>query len=323
MVIGLACRIWLCLVVAVSFHTQAWAGLPPDRIHVLDSVCVDADDISLKDITRASGPHAEALREAFGAEIVATFSASGPDRMTISGATLASRLEEILGTRAVDCIIPTVTTVQRGGRVLDATAIQGLIVDFLTKRTADLPGEIKFREFRLPSPIFLPDTHSRLDVEASRTDPGRVTLTLTAVDGQGKTLRKYSAGAFIDQWVAVPCAARPMNRQDIVGPQAVRFETKNLAFIRGNLWDGLGGPWRMTRSVGMGQPILAEAIEPVPDVRNGDRVQLVFEGKNVTLTVPARALEDGRVGSSIPVLNLQSNREIIARIRSHDRVVVQ
>jgi flagella basal body P-ring formation protein FlgA len=295
----------------------------PDRIHVLEVACVENSQVVFEDVTEATGPHSQALRERFADRMLAEFNSLGPDRIILVRHQLTERLEAFLGRHIQTCLIPDSLTVQRGGMVFGPSKLQGLVVDFLTKKTGRLDGEVGFREFRLPSAVFLPDASCRVDVSASKVEPGRVYLTLTAKDAYGRDIRRYAAGVFVDLWKAVPCAARPMNRGEALRPDAVEFETKNLAYAGVELWDGKGGPWRVVRPIGLGRPITADALEPLPDVAAGDNVQLTYEGRHVVLSVPAKALEDGYVGKSIPVLNLQSERRVVARVRSHDQVVVQ
>jgi flagella basal body P-ring formation protein FlgA len=60
----------------------------------------------------------------------------------------------------------------------------------------------------------------------------------------------------------------------------------------------------------------------MPLIAQGSRVSLVFEGPSIRLEVPAEALEDGRTGRSIMVRNLQSDKEILARVKDKNTVVV-
>lgn len=53
---------------------------------------------------------------------------------------------------------------------------------------------------------------------------------------------------------------------------------------------------------------------PEAAVRRGDMLALTFAAPGIALTARGRALEDGGVGETIRVLNIQSEREIEARV---------
>jgi len=121
----------------------------------------------------------------------------------------------------------------------------------------------------------------------------------------------------------VPCVALPLNRGDVLRPEAVTVMHKNLAYIRGNLWDGMGGPWQAIRSLGAGQPILVTDIEPQSAVRRGSVVALVFEKGGIKVSTQAEALADGGLGDTIAVRNLQSKKQVFGTVRDSATVVVR
>ena len=127
----------------------------------------------------------------------------------------------------------------------------------------------------------------------------------------------------MDQWLSVPCAARPVNTHDRLGPEHVAFERKNAAFLSGDPWDGRSFGMRVKRPVGAGEVIYAKNLEDVPLVSRGDVVTLEFQGRFVHLSTDAKALSDGKLGERIPVRNLGSNREVIAEVVNASTVVVR
>jgi flagella basal body P-ring formation protein FlgA len=128
---------------------------------------------------------------------------------------------------------------------------------------------------------------------------------------------------FLDVWTEVAAAARPINRREALGPQMVTHVRKNLAYLSGDVWDGTGGPWQVKRPIGRDQVIYRSNLEPLPLVRRGETVRLVYEGENIRLETLAEALEDGGAGQAIAVMNLDSEREITATVRDSGTVYVQ
>lgn len=225
------------------------------------------------------------------------------------------------GARAVS--IRGSLTVQRGGFVVLGEDMRRLVAAYVADRAARLTGDVSVRDVSVPEAVFLPEDFNRMDIEApGELSPGRTSLRLRALTADGRVLRTVPVTAFIDQWVAVPCAARPINTGDVLTPDMISHERKNLAYLKGMPVDMRPG-LRAKRPIGRGLPVYAEDVEETPDVARGDIVQLVYEGRAVRLTAEAEALADGRFGETIPVRNVQSGMEIRARVVGRSTVAVR
>ncbi len=228
-----------------------------------------------------------------------------------------------LGDAARLCILPGRFVIQRGGGLVTEEGLRQQVVDFLTPKAAGLNGEAGLREFYLPPYVFLERPENRLELAlAGDLTPGRVSLHIREVDLAGRELRKYAASVFLDLWTNVPCAARPLSRKEALGPDNITHVRRNAAYLSGEVWDGRNFNLRVIRPVGEDQVLYESNLEHVPLVSKGDKVTLLFQGKYVRLEVPVRALADGAAGESIPVRNMQSQRQVTARVRDARTVVV-
>lgn len=222
------------------------------------------------------------------------------------------------------CAYPASMTIQQGGAVLTADDLQALVVKTLTPQIRVLPGEALLQDFRLPSALFVPREGQVAELEGPVSlVPGRISLRIAIKDFDGTAVRRVTGSVFLDLWVEIPCAGIPLNKDEVLGPERVTFMRKNLAQIKGTVWDGRGGPWRIVRPVSTGQPIMQIDVAVIPTVQKGSPVTMVYEGKNFTLTVPGEALTDGARGETIPVRNLQSRKELRATVRDGLTVVVR
>jgi flagella basal body P-ring formation protein FlgA len=61
-------------------------------------------------------------------------------------------------------------------------------------------------------------------------------------------------------------------------------------------------------------------IDDLPLVRRGENVSLTIGGKGVTVTIQARAMADGKKGDTIKVMNLNTRKEISAKVVDTGRV---
>jgi flagella basal body P-ring formation protein FlgA len=312
----------LCLLVLASpaFAVEMRQGW---WLQIKGAACAQGPKVLLGDIAVPQGE----MPDKTWKEMAARPLWNAPERVGHQTAMSRERLLILLRYHAEDlvsaCALPAQIIVQRGGTVVDAPEIEQMLVGFLTKQAPALGGELEIKDVHAPDAIFLPSGRDKLELQqSSPIKPGRINMLFEVKSSEGKVQRRYAASVFVNVWKAVPCATRPMNRLEQVNLANVQYMRKNLAY-NSNVWDGTGGPWRMVKSVGTGQPITMADIEPVPVIAKGDKVSLVFEGANLRLHVKAEALADGGVGQSIQVRNLQSNRKILATVRDASTVVVR
>ncbi len=243
--------------------------------------------------------------------------------MTISKTRLRKELGKYLGDAAELAIYPSSLAIQQGGAVLLEAELNKLVVSSLTPLTAQMRGEVSIRNTQLPSFVFLSDRLNKLEVEPPTSmAPGQITIRMREVTPKGDLVRRITGGATLDQWITVPCAAIPVNRHDPLTPDAVTFAKKNLAYLNGEVWDGKGGPWRLLRPIGAGSVIYQSDIEMLPVLTKGTRVELIYRGKQLRLTVPVETLADGKPGDTIPVRNLHSKKEVYATVQDENTVVI-
>lgn len=293
------------------------------RIRVKTAACVQGPRVLLGEIAEPAGS-VDPLR---WKELAATELWAAPPRegrpMMINRRKLSGALQKYLGAEAARCLIPTALAIQKGGAVLSEIELRRLTVNTLTPLARSLEGEAELRDFQLPSQMFLRDRSHRVLVEtAAGLRPGRVGLRLKEVDHMGSTVRRVTASVFLDLWKTVPAAVHPLNRGEAVTPDKVTWIRQNAAYLRGNVWDGKSGPMRIKVPVGGRQVIYQANIEPMPLVRKGDVITLLYSSATLRLAVPAEALEDGGIGQLIQVRNMSSRREIHARVQDSNTVTI-
>jgi flagella basal body P-ring formation protein FlgA len=63
-------------------------------------------------------------------------------------------------------------------------------------------------------------------------------------------------------------------------------------------------------------------VEEPPVVQKGSKVMIKAESDRILITTIGRALEDGRNGDLVKVVNVNSGKEIVARVKGPELVVV-
>ncbi len=245
-------------------------------------------------------------------------------RIVLSRSQVMERLTAVDQEVARHSVIPREIIFQRGARVYSREELASMVTDYLLPQMRGLGEEIEFRDFRVPAPVFLENAYDKIEIQTlSDPLPGRISLRINIIDAHGSVSRRLTGNVFADVWATVACAARPLNRGDIVNPGDVRFEKKNLAYLRDEVWEGRTGPWRVRSSIGQGQPILKRALDAVPVISRGDMATLIYQGSLVTLSVPVQVLEDGQKGDTVMVRNLSSRKEISGTVQDSGTVVAR
>jgi flagella basal body P-ring formation protein FlgA len=315
-----------CLILLGGLANKAPGLWNPDwRLVVRSAACVRGDVVRLGDVAVVHGEMDPDEWSKLADTVLWQAPKRGERPQVVDRNSLKRLFVRILGDVGYFCVYPDRLTIQRGGEVLDEIGLRKLIVDYLTPRIQALQefrGEVELTEFSMPEYVFLDDRFDTATVQAAgRIKPGRVSLRITVAGPDGTKRRQVAASVFVNVYKPTPVAARPLNRGDQLTPDVVTYKRKNLAYLAGPVWSGKGGPWRLTRSVGTSQVIYAGSLEAKPKIASGDKVLLKYIGKHIQLSVPAKALADGRVGEVIPVENLQSSREVLARVQDSETVV--
>ena len=244
--------------------------------------------------------------------------------MRINRSNLAQALQERLGRDiASRCILPTSLVLQKGGVLVREDDLRSYVVKSLTPILRTMPGEVEITDFHLPEYIFLAHSGQRVQLEQPKMSAGRVGLRFVILEADGKPLRRVSASITLTQWVTVPAAARALAKGEALTPEAVTFSRMNARRLKEPAWDGKGGPWQMVRSLSAGETILQSDLATQLMIRRGEIVTLIFARGNLRLQTQAEALADGEPGSTIPVRNLQSKKQVFATVKDSKTVIIR
>lgn len=241
----------------------------------------------------------------------------------INKTNLKNALRASLGMYADSCLLPNALVLQRGGEVVREDMLRRMAVQYLTPQMNKLAGRCDLTDFRLPAYIFVSSRSQNLVLEPTTVQPGRVNLRFAIQEMDGKILQRFTGTAFLNVWVDTPAASRPLAKGDTLYPQDITFKNVNLAYERAELWDGKGGPWQVTRSLGALEPISTTDLKPLSAVKKGDKVSLVYKKNGIHLTVLVEAMEDGALGDTILVRNLDSKKQIYGKVQDQNTILAK
>ncbi len=244
-------------------------------------------------------------------------------RVSLGPNRVKELLHKHLGELAQRIVVRERLVLRKDVSVLDREELRARLKNYLQETTDHWSGEREYRDLRVPDYLFLPKG-GRIDFKPARDlQPGRNSLRIHVLDAQKQLQGQANVTATVDLWQEVPCAAKPLNRKQELSDEDISLERKNLAQKSYEIWDGQGGPWRLTRSLGAGRVIYKRNLEPVPLITEGQRVTLVFSGDMVKLQVPAKALQEAGQGETVLVKNLQSDERVYAEVENGQYVLVK
>lgn len=316
----------LVLLSLLTWARPSWAdsSQTPWRLQIKEAAVVQGDTVLLGEIAVPVGPIPDAAWRELSVKALWPAPKKPLRPMSISRSKLRSILPQYLESVAELCIMPGSLAIQQGGGLVLKEQIMTNIVNTMTPLAVNLGGEPEFRDFKTPKFIFLRDHTNYLEVQLAQSSlkPGRLSLRLLEKALDGSVRRKLTASVHLDLWKTVPAAQHPLNRREEITPEDITYVRKNLAFLRSDVWDGAGGPWRIKSPVGANEVIYASNLDPVPIISKGDTVRLLFRGKHIRLEVPAEAMADAAMNETVPVRNMQTNVQVYARVISPDSVQV-
>jgi flagella basal body P-ring formation protein FlgA len=319
------CLALILLLGPLTAARKGWAAAPeePWRIRFLDAAIVSGPTVKLGEVAAPVGSIPPGMWEELARRELWPSPPEGGRAVNMTRPKLQEAVMSTMRDLAPYCLFPGAMGIQRGGKLVGKEAIQNVVSKGLQPLVAALPGEASLKDFRLPEYVFLDHAGQELSLEPMhKAAPGRISLRLLVREMDGTVRQRLTGSVFLDCWADVPCSSGILNREDLLQHTKVSFKRMNLANLRGQPWDGRGGPWRIIRPIGMDQVIYQNDLTYVPTVSKGTVVTLVYDGKNIHLTMQAEAMADGMAGESILVRNRQSRKEIYGVVRDSGTVMV-
>ncbi len=247
-----------------------------------------------------------------------------PKHKKISGDVIKNILEKT-SVKALlsEIYIPDYVDIYKGKIVLTKIQLINILKNYVKSYTPYLRGDKIIRDISLPEYMELREGEKiTIKPIGGKIRPGHNSISFVIVKNN-KQVRIRPAKFFLDVFAPVPCAARPLNRGEMLTPEKVTFEKKNLAYLPKNIWDGKSGPWRIKIPIGTHEPITLLKLEPMPTITKGQKVNLIYSGEHILLRTIAIATEDGKIGDIIKVINLQSKRYVYGKIINNETVEVR
>lgn len=304
---------WLTALVLLGTGTVAAAERA--AVHVPASVEVNSDRFSLGDMASVDTADRD-----LGARLEALSIGSAPlvgQERLINREYVELRLRQGgFEAAAVALHMPERVAVHRGQVRVDTAEMEALVVQFIRERHP-FGALATIREVAVPAEVLLPKGARQCVIDGpdlgtpSRTLPLQLTFL---VNGQPE--RRLNAIVRLEIIHEVVVAARPISRHQPIGPEDLTTRRLDLAELPADVFlrpEDVVGHWAQT-GIGAGRALRKAQVEIPPVVREGDRVLIVAERSGLRVTALGEVRDAARPGERVPVLNLDSNKTVVARV---------
>jgi flagella basal body P-ring formation protein FlgA len=216
--------------------------------------------------------------------------------------------------------------ISRSSRSLTQGEVAQALKSHIASVTAWEPDEIDIRSMRNLKDVLVPEgnTALRFILKSPPSSFRNMLLPLeVSVDGRSARTVWIKADVRINATVMQAARMLPFGTAltgDDIRPVRIEITDPRAACVR-KAEAATGKVLR--RSIKTGELITEDALSDPPVVRSGDTVRLRLEQQNIRLVILARAEQDGRMGQSIRVRNLEFARVMKALVVGPGEVLIQ
>lgn len=195
--------------------------------------------------------------------------------------------------------------------------INGAVMEYVQRKTANLGCRVRIRRLLINgSPTF---PAGRLEYEVLAPQQwegwGRAGISIIVRQG-GRVVRNVSARVEVEALADMVVTSRHIDRGSLISAGDLAMRTLDLAEVQGRylsrVEDAVGKKARITLRANA--PLRNDLLEKAPLIKSGQLVTIVAENERMRITVTGKARSAGAEGDTITVQNLNSLKELRARV---------
>ena len=201
---------------------------------------------------------------------------------------------------------------------------EALFLEAAAERLTWLPGELKILRFAVePQRLDLPPGAKARVVFRGIPKLG-ANAALIEFSAEGKLLATVRAVGYLEAEIPVVVLRRPLPRHAILHRKDLAIEKRPASRLPRDVLTEIEAAVGKRLRLGLraGQVLREYALEEPPVVKRGSLVKIVARGEAFTVSALGKARQEGRPGEIIKVRNLNSKREIFARVVGPETVEV-
>jgi flagella basal body P-ring formation protein FlgA len=192
-----------------------------------------------------------------------------------------------------------------------------LVREYVTAHPPFTGADMTITAVRVPGDIMLPS--GDLQHEIQFLPQGRPSGTLPvniffSIDGV--PVKRVMATATVVLVKEVPVTRHPIARFEFIQADDLMMQTMDVTDLPANTvfaFEEIQGQ-RARRSIGPQTVLRTDQFEFPPAVKRGDRVVIVAESSGLRITTIGEVQNPAKIGERVKVVNLDSNKTLLARV---------
>ncbi len=213
--------------------------------------------------------------------------------------------------------------VTRGGEIVNEAEIVELLRREFRRNGA--VGRVKIRLNRIRDGVLRPHETGTLRIEdlTHDSDGGPFSAYIESDRSDGTTQRQLLRGR-VDFVARVPVASRAIRKGQEITNADIKWRELSLRLLGSDTAEHLEQLVGLAakRNLRQNQPIKRSDLRTPIMIAKGAMVTIILRSGGISLSSAGRALQDGSLGESIQIMNMQSKRTLEASVTGPDRVSV-
>jgi flagellar basal body P-ring formation protein FlgA len=320
---SLLSTIYLILTVAIFIPPASGSG--SIVVKLKDQVSVQSNRIVLNDIAEFQGTDSGQLAQ------LAQVPLGNAPRLgivaTLSRYQLSGFIQKVMDPiPAISFEGAEVVQIKLQGRPVESEEITRILKDFLIKTLPWKESEIEIQSIEHPQGIELPPGEAQLQISSRLpvTGRGRIIFPFEIVQ-EGKVIRNFWTTTKINVNKGVFTAQRPIRVGKVIELEDVVLSGATISdfhatYLR-TLDEILGKVAQ--RNLSPGDPLTRESFADPILIKRGETIQLRLQRSGIALTAKGRAEQDGRLGQTIRVRNMEFSTLLNAQITGPGEAKIQ
>ena len=205
--------------------------------------------------------------------------------------------------------------VERKGNQISQEQMQQIVTDYLLENSAKLQAQVEFTAVRSLQQLVLPA--GQLSWKVTPSNPNIIGSSsfsiFFTVDGKpaGNCVVRGRLNTFSDILTAV----KTLHKGDVIKEEHLALQRQNLAGFEDPFQDQeLIIGMQVARTVNAGKPLTQKDIVSPPIIKDGEMIKIFARKGTLLLSTSGIAQSDGRLGETIKVKNISSNKLIHCRV---------
>lgn len=249
----------------------------------------------------------------------------GSDRNLSAGDVLVRLKQAGIDTARVQLNVPETARVTRKSVTIEGDQIEKIVRGFVRQNLSDMRTQTTISGIRVPPKLVLPAGRVRYEVARG---PGAGMIGTFPVGVTFRVNESYEkkvwATVTVDALVEAVVTVRALGRYQPITADDIAVRQIDMSDLPANVIsdpDEIIGK-RTRRAIHSNHVLSSDLVELPPLVKRGDLVTIVARFNGLKITTLGQVKKKGRQGERIPVVNMDSQKVIFARVLDANTVAV-